>query len=97
LAAIELLTISALFFRASNFVRLVMVGSDLQIVNKEAHFGQITSGGFDFGVCGADCKGMLSQVRRRDSSRPRQTFKQSSALVLDIAFISAITQQELKA
>jgi hypothetical protein len=97
LAAIELLTLSALFFKASNFVRPVMVGSDLQNVNKEAHFDQIISGGFDFSICGGDCKGVLSQVQRRDSSRPRHTFKQLSALVLDIALTSTITQQELMA
>jgi hypothetical protein len=97
LAAIELLTLSALPLRASNFARPVMVGSDLQIVSKEPHFDQITRGGFDFGVCDGDCKGVLSQVQRRDSSRPRQTFKQLPTLVSDIAVTSAITQQELMA
>jgi pimeloyl-ACP methyl ester carboxylesterase len=65
LAAIELLTIGALRFNASNFAGPVMVSSDLQIViEKETHCHQVISGKFDLGVCGGDCRGLLDQVTK---------------------------------
>jgi pimeloyl-ACP methyl ester carboxylesterase len=81
LAAIELLTPSALRLRAVGFTRPVMVGSDLQTLNGEKLIRIRSSAANLTSLFVMEIVEDCSQVRRRRSSQMRQIFKQLYILV----------------